>query len=108
MKQRVLNQVAVQDYYREHFLIFPVDTQGDVEIRDFSGAKIKGKDFATRNMAGPATPAFVFYDLQGRRLVRFSGKTEDAQEFLLLGRYVVEGAYRHTSFSRFKREHRER
>ncbi len=32
MKTTVLNQPEVQDYYKEHFLIYPVDIEGDVEI----------------------------------------------------------------------------
>jgi len=37
MKATVLNQLEVQDYFKQHFLIFSVDIEGDVEIIDFQG-----------------------------------------------------------------------
>ena len=37
MKQNVLSQPVVQEYYREHFLNFMVDIGGDIEVADFSG-----------------------------------------------------------------------
>ena len=37
MRTTVLNQNRVQDYYRQHFLIFHVDIEGDLEITAFTG-----------------------------------------------------------------------
>ena len=37
MKRDVLNRSQVQDYYRQHFRIVPVDIEGDVETVDFQG-----------------------------------------------------------------------
>ena len=31
MKQTILNQSEVQDYYHKNFLIFPVDLKGDID-----------------------------------------------------------------------------
>jgi len=57
-----------------------------------------------------ATPVFQFIDLEGRpiRRGRYTGATRDAEEFMLLGRYIVEEAWRKKSFSRYKREMRTR
>ena len=108
MKTTVLNQPDVQDYFREHFLIFPVDIEGDVEVVDFKGKTTTMKDFAFEQYRVRATPVFAFYDLDGEYIkrARFTGATRDKDEFLLLGRYVVEGAYKKQSFTRYKRSAR--
>jgi thioredoxin-related protein len=108
MKATVLNQPDVQDYFREHFLVFPVDIEGDIEVVDFKGRATTMKDFAFKQYRVRATPVFAFYDLDGKYIkrARFTGATRDKDEFLLLGRYVVEGAYKEQSFTRYKRSAR--
>ncbi len=106
MKTTVLNRSDVQDYYKEHFLILPVDIEGDVEMVDFTGANVTQKDFAFRQNRVRATPVFQFFDLDGNPIkrARLTGATRDAEEFLWLGEYVVDGVYQQQSFSRYKRE----
>jgi thioredoxin-related protein len=104
MKARVLNQVDVQDYYKQHFLIFSVDIEGDVEITDFKGKSMKEKDFAFKENKVRATPVFGFFDLDGNMITRFTGATNDAREFLWLGEFVVDGHYATTNFTRYKRQ----
>ena len=106
MKQQVLNRPEVQDYYREHFAIFSVDVEGDVEITDFRGNSLRQADFAFRDHRVRATPVFQFFDLDGEPIARFTGATRDAREFMQLGEFVAEGHYRETNFTRFKREAR--
>jgi thioredoxin-related protein len=103
MKSRVLNQVAVQDYFQTHFQIYTVDIEGDVEIADFKGQPIKEKDFAFRHFKVRATPVFAFFDLDGNLLTRFTGATNTADEFMWLGEFVVDGHYKSTNFTRYKR-----
>ncbi len=103
MKGTVLNRSEVQDYYRRHFLIYAVDIKGDVPMTDFRGTQTSEKAFALEQRAR-ATPAFIFYDLEGQAVTRFTGATQTAEEFLLLGRYVVEGAYRNAPFNVYKRQ----
>lgn len=107
MKETVLNQPDVQDYFKEHFLIFSVDIEGDVAITDFQGNSIKEKDFAFREHRVRATPVLMFFDLEGKQITRYTGATADKQEFMLLGRYVVEGIYKDMPFTKFKREQRQ-
>lgn len=107
MKETVLNQPEVQDYFKEHFLIFRLDIEGDVMITDFQGNSIKEKDFAFREHRVRATPVLMFFDLDGQQITRYTGATADAQEFLLLGRYVVEGIHKDMPFTKFKREQRQ-
>lgn len=108
MKTTVLNKPDVQDYFREHFLVFPVDVEGDIEVVDFKGKTTTMKDFAFKQYRVRATPVFAFYDLDGKYIkrARFTGATRDKDEFLLLGRYVVERAYKKQSFTRYKRSAR--
>ena len=105
MKATVLNQPDVQEYFRENFLIFPVDIEGDVEITDFQGNATTMKDFAFKQYRVRATPVFAFFDLDGKYIkpARFTGATRDKEEFLLLGKYVVEGAYAEQPFARYNR-----
>jgi thioredoxin-related protein len=105
MKAGILNQSSVQDYFRQHFLIYPVDVKGDIPIVDFKGRETTEKAFALEQRAR-ATPVFVFYDLEGNLLTRFTGATQSAEEFILLGKYVVEGAYKTTPFNIYKRQAR--
>lgn len=106
MKQQVLNQPEVQDFYREHFAIFSVDVEGDVEITDFQGNTLRQADFAFREFRVRATPVFQFFNLDGEPIVRFTGATRDVHEFLQLGEFVADGHYQEMNFTRFKRDAR--
>lgn len=101
MKTTILNQSEVQDYYKKYFLVFSVDTKGDTVMIDFKGRETTEKKFSEENRVR-ATPVFGFIDLEGNMIHRLTGVTRDADEFLLLGRYVVEGAYKTQSFSAYK------
>jgi len=106
MKTTILNQPAVQDYFREHFRIFSVDIEGDLEITDFKGRQTTQKDFAFKQYNVRATPVFAFFDLDGNLIARHTGPTSDMQEFLWLGEYVADGHYRTQSFTHYKRDRR--
>ena len=106
MKQTVLNRSDVQDYFRKHFRIISMDTEGDLEVTGFDGNLTSQKDFALKQNRVRATPVFQFYGLEGKPLTngRLTGATKDAEEFLLLGRYIAEGHNASQSFLRFKQE----
>lgn len=103
MKQTILSQSEVQDYYRKHFLIFSVDTEGANALVDFSGKETSEKKFAL-DLRVRATPVFIFFDLSGQPLTRFTGAAKDAREFMALGRYVVEGAHKNMPFAKYKQQ----
>ena len=46
MRDRVLNQPDVQEYFRENFLAFAIDIEGDIEVTDFAGETTTMKDLA--------------------------------------------------------------
>jgi thioredoxin-related protein len=102
MKQNVLNQPGVQEYFRKNFINLAVDIEGDIEITDFEGKVMTQKDYSFRVHRVRATPVFIFFDLEGKRTVKFIGKTFGVDEFMLLGKYVAEGVYKDISFSRYK------
>lgn len=101
MKQTILNQSEVQDYFHQHFLIFSVDIKGDVDMVDFKGKSTTEKAFGIEQRIY-GTPVFDFFDLNGKQVVRFPGAAKNVGEFMLLGRYVVEGAYLTMPFTKFK------
>ena len=106
MKQNVLNQVTVQNYYRENFRVFRLDIEGDIEMVDFQGNDTTMKEFATRKNRVRATPVIGFFDLEGNLVQRYTGKTADVKEFLWLAEFVAEQGYSKTKFTRYKRARR--
>jgi len=103
MKTNVLNQPKVQEYYRQHFINISLDIEGDVEMTNFKGQPMKQKDFAFKEYRVRATPVIAFFDLNGKLVHKHIGKTNGVDEFLLMGDYVVEGAYKEMPFIRYKR-----
>ena len=108
MKRTVLNRADVQDYFHEHFLVFSVDTEGDLEITDFQGNATTQKEFALKQFRVRATPVFQFVDLEGNPFKggRYTGATRDAEEFIWFGEFVVDGHSQRTSFPLYKKEKR--
>jgi thioredoxin-related protein len=101
MRTTILNQSDVQDAYRANFLVYSVDVNGDTAMTDFQGNATTEKAFAFAHRVR-ATPTLLFFGLDGKLLARHTGPTRDAAEFLLLGRYVTEGAYASQPFARYK------
>lgn len=103
MKQTILNQSEVQDYYRKHFMIFSVDINGDNPLVDFTGKETTEKKFAAEQRVR-ATPVFAFYDLNGNPVARFTGAAKDVGEFMLFGRYLADGAWKTMPFAKYKQQ----
>lgn len=103
MKDTILNESEVQDYFKKNFLIFPMDIKNDIALVDFQGKDTTEKAFSAQHRVR-ATPVFLFFDLDGNVMYRFTGVTRDTKEFLLLGRYVVDGIYKTKPFTVYKQE----
>ncbi len=101
MKATILNQSAVQDFYRAHYLIYSVDVKGDVAMVDFTGKTTTEKAFALENRVR-ATPTMLFVDPNGKIITRFTGPTRSADEMMLLGRYVLNDDYKQMPFTKYK------
>lgn len=108
MKKNVLNQSEVQAYYRNHFLNFVVDIEGDVDMVNLKGQSTRQKDFAFKEFRVRATPVIMFIGLDGKPIHRHTGKTSGVEEFMLMGEYIVDGHYKTTSFTSYKRQHKKR
>ena len=106
MKINVLNQPEVQQYYKDNFLMFAVNIDGDLEIVNFQGKSMSQKDFSFKENRVRATPVIAFFDLKGQRVMRFTGRTSNPKEFLLLGKFVAEQEYKNNKFSKYKRAHK--
>ena len=106
MKKNVLNQPKVQAFYRQHFLNFVVDIEGDVEIVNLKGKTVTQKEFAKKNRIR-ATPVIAYYNLDGKMIYRHTGKTSGVEEFMWLGEYISQKIYKKKiRFSRYKRQKR--
>ena len=107
MKETVLNQVEVHDYFRTHFQVIAINVEGDALVTGFDGKEVPETEFALKHNRVRATPVFAFFDPSGNMLTRYTGTTKDSQEFLWLGEYVVEAHFRTQRFSRYKRKRKE-
>lgn len=101
MKSTILNQSEVQDFYDKNFLVFSMDINGDNPLVDFFGQETTEKAYARLNRVR-ATPVFAFFDLEGKLITRYTGATKDTKEFLKLGQYIIEGAYKGMTFTKYK------
>lgn len=105
MREQVLSQPGVQQFFRGRFNIFSVDTLGSVMVTDLTGHELTEKAFA-RSLKVRGTPTFVFVASDGREMARYTGATRDAGEFLAFGRFVVEGHWQKSTFEQFYPEGR--
>jgi len=103
MKTTILNQTTVQNYFKEHFLMLPMDIEGDIQMVNFKGEEKTQKEFSEKENRVRATPVLAFFDLTGKRIFRYTGATTTADEFLMMGKYIVEEHYKTMRFSKFKR-----
>jgi len=108
MKTNIINQKVVQDYYRKKFLNIVVDIEGDIFIKNFKGKSLKQKDFAVRENRVRATPVMAFFNFEGKRIFRYTGKASGVDEFLLMGEFVENKIYEKMSFTRYKRQQRKK
>lgn len=102
MKTSILNQSEIQDYYRANFRPLMMNVESENPVTNWDGTDYTESDFATEVVRVRASPEFVFFDLNGNVIVRFTGVTKNKEEFMLLGRYVAEGYYRSVDFGSFR------
>lgn len=100
MREQVLSQPSVQQFYRRHFNVFTVDILGSVTVTDFAGKEVAEKDFARAHRVR-GTPTFLFIAADGKEMARYTGVTRGVDEFLALGRYVTEGHFQKMHFDQY-------
>jgi len=101
MRREVLNQAEVQDWFRREFIVVPIDILGARPITDLHGNTLDERAYG-RAMTIRATPTFDFYGLDGAQLYRHVGGLFSPAEFLLLGQFIVSGAYQGRSFKEYR------
>jgi len=101
MRREVLNQSAVQDWYRREFIVVPIDIRGAQPITGLDGKTLPEAAYG-RAMAIRGTPTFDFYALDGTRVYRHVGGLFAPADFLLLGQFIVSGAYQARTFKDFR------
>ena len=102
MREQVLSQTEVQQYFRRHFNSYSVDMNGSVPVTGLDGREMTEKAFV-RTLKVRGTPTFLFFAADGREMARYNGATRDAATFLALGRYVAEGHWRKTTFDQYQK-----
>ncbi|MDH4190665.1 MAG: thioredoxin fold domain-containing protein [Betaproteobacteria bacterium] len=102
MRREVLSRQDVQDWYRREFVAVAIDTRGSQPITGFDGRALPENDYA-RAVSVHRTPTFDFYDVDGKPLYRHSGGIYNPAEFIRLGQFVADGAYRAQSFTDYLR-----
>ena len=92
MRERVFSEPRVAAYFSRHFVMLQSDIRGDLEMVAPDGEAMTQKEFARRQRVR-ATPVFLFFDLEGKGVVRVTG-FQDSDTFLATGRYVVDEIYK--------------
>lgn len=103
MKKTILSQPEVINYYKEHFLTYQIDIEGSNEMVDFDGTEGTAQSISEKKYRVRATPVMMIFDTTGKPILKYTGPTRTQEEFMLLGKYVVDGSYQTTSFTRYKR-----
>ncbi|MCS6998926.1 MAG: thioredoxin family protein [Aquificaceae bacterium] len=106
MRKVTFQDRKVQEYFTRHFYMVEIDIRGSNEVVDLEGKRLTEKQFSLKHGVR-LTPVFLFFDLEGRVVAKVPGYIEP-QEFILLGRYVVEGHYRSKNLVQFLRENKGR
>jgi len=103
MRARVHPEPSVMAYYSEHFVMMESNIKGNLDVVMPDGTAVNEVEFA-RKIRVRATPVFVFYDKDASVALRTTGYLDEKQ-FLLAGRYVVEGVHKTgVSFFRYVQE----
>ena len=103
MKKTILVQPEVIKYFKEHFLTYKIDIEGSSTLVDFDGTEGTSQSISEKKYRVRATPVMMFFDLEGNPTARYTGPTKTMDEFMLLGKFVVDGIYKEMSFTKYKR-----
>ena len=106
MRKVTFQNNMVRDYYTKHFYMIEIDIRGSNEVIDFDGKKLTERQFSLK-LGVRLTPVFMFFDKEGKVVAKVPGYIEP-QEFILIGRYVVEGHYKNKNLVQFIRENKAR
>ncbi len=92
MKNTVLNDPAVQNYYQQNFVSYHVNILGDLPIINVNGERLTEKRYAKRQGIW-GTPVFYFYGEGGQLVYKHIGFVKK-QNFMKIGQYVSSRGYK--------------
>ena len=104
MRRVTFQDKRVKEYYTKHFYMVEIDIRGSNEVIDLDGKKLQEKQFSIKHGVR-LTPVFMFFDKEGKVIVKVPGYVEP-QEFLLIGKYIVEGHFNTKNLIQFIRENK--
>lgn len=90
------SETDIVEYSRRHFDVTPIDIWGVAEVTDLRGRTLTERGFALREQA-EFTPTLIFYDEQGREVLRLRGYYPPYQ-FRAALEYVADQHYQRESF----------
>jgi len=96
----------VREFFTKHFYMVLIDIKGANVVVDFEGRELTEKEFAHRHRVR-GTPVFLFVDRNGNQILKLVGYISP-EDWLIVGRFIVEGHYRNKSLYRFLREERKK
>ncbi len=106
MRKVTFQDKRVQEYFTKHFHMIEIDIRGSNEVIDLDGKGLTERQFSLKHGIR-LTPVFLFLDRDGKVVAKVPGYVEP-QEFILIGRYLVEGHYKSKNLVQFLRENRGR
>lgn len=106
MRNTVLKNPEIVNYYRKNFLVYAVDILGQVKLVDFDGQSTTYKAFSQKQHRVRSTPTILFFDNEGSPIYRYAGAIQDPMMMQWLGEYVVAGMYQQYSFKDYQQKRR--
>ena len=89
MKDKILNQIDVQEYYHQHFRSIIIDINAKTEATDVDGIEMTESQFALKHGA-TLTPTMIFFGTDGGELYRQIGFLKTKEQFLDMAKEIVE------------------
>ena len=103
MRDRVFPNKTVDAYFSDKFVLLQTNMRGDLDVVTPEGEAMDEKAFA-RKMRVRATPVLVFFDTEGKEVLRYTGYLAPEQ-FILAGTYVRDKVYdQGVSFFRYLKD----
>ncbi len=92
MRNITFRDPEVVEYFKKHFYMIEINIKGSLPVIDINGKEYTEKAFSRKHKV-ESTPYFIFYDKEGKIILKLPGYYRP-KEFLLIGKYIVEGHYK--------------
>jgi thioredoxin-related protein len=99
LMQNNFTQKPIVDYTRKHFDVLAINLWGDAEVTDFNDQRLSEKEFA-RQLKVQFTPTLLFFDEQGKVVLRLNGYLPPHQ-FMTALQFVAGHKEKTTSFREY-------